>query len=200
MASVPKITKIEVEGFSWDVKGLGRGRAHHYDPDSTLTRQGGAVRVHADNGVTGEFAGWGGDPKAVAELASAYIGRNALDRESFYQRHKASPAMAPLDNALWDFAGKMTGLPIHALIGTYRTRVPAYASTIDGAVKGPLSDPESYADFAQQCMEMGYRAFKIHPFVPMSTRCWLSGNASAIVWTRCWIPSASMRPSRTRSG
>jgi len=73
--------------------------------------------------------------------------------------------MAVLDIALWDLLGKMTDLPVYALLGGYRTKVPAYASTIDGAVKGPLSNPETYADFAQQCLEMGYKAFKIHPFV-----------------------------------
>ena len=75
----------------------------------------------------------------------------------------ASPVTAAYDLALWDLAGKMSGLPVHALIGTYRTRVPAYASTIDGAVTGPLSTPESYGEFARQCLEMGYRGFKIHP-------------------------------------
>ena len=34
-----------------------------------------------------------------------------------------------LDVALWDLAGKVAGLPIHRLIGTYRDRVPAYASS-----------------------------------------------------------------------
>ena len=159
----PKITKIEIESFTWDVKGLTHGRAFHYDPDSTLTRSASAIRIHADNGVIGEYAGWSADPKGVAGAAGRYLGKNPLDRERFYQGMKASPVGAVYDIALWDLAGKMTGLPIHALIGTYRTKVPAYASTIDGAVKGPLSTPESYADFAEQCREMGYRGFKIHP-------------------------------------
>jgi len=162
MAS-PKITKIEIEGFTWDVKGITHARAFHYDPDSTLTFNGGGVKVYADNGGVGEYAGWHADPQAVAAVAQRYIGQNPLERERFYQKMKASPIMAILDIALWDFAGKMTGLPVHALIGTYRTRVPAYASTIDGAVTGPLSTPESFADFAEECHAMGYRGFKIHP-------------------------------------
>jgi L-alanine-DL-glutamate epimerase-like enolase superfamily enzyme len=160
---MPKIVKVEIESFTWDVKNLTHGRAYHYDPDSTLTRGASGIRVYADNGAIGEYAGWSADPRGVAEAAGRYIGQNALDRERFYQSMKASPAVAVYDVALWDLAGKMTGLPIHALIGTYRTRVPAYASSIDGAIKGPLSTPASYADFAEQCHEMGYRAFKIHP-------------------------------------
>ncbi len=164
MASAPKITKIEVEGFTWDVVGMTRGRAAHYDPDSTFTRRAGMIRIHADNGVVGEYAGWQQDPKAVAETAPWYIDKNPLDRETAYQRLKDSAAMAVFDLALWDLAGKMAGMPVHAMLGTYRTKVPAYASTIDGAVKGPLSTPKTFADFAQACQEMGYRAFKIHPF------------------------------------
>jgi L-alanine-DL-glutamate epimerase-like enolase superfamily enzyme len=163
----PKITKVEVQGFTWEVKDLMHGRAYHYSPGSTLTRSAGAIKVYADNGVVGEYAGWHGDPNAVAGAAGNYLGKNPLDRERFYQSQKPSPwsgtPVAAYDIALWDMAGKMAGLPIHALIGTYRTKVPAYASSIDGAVKGPLSTPESYGDFAEQCLEMGYRAFKIHP-------------------------------------
>ena len=33
------------------------------------------------------------------------------------------------DVALWDLAGKIADLPIHALIGTYRNSIPAYASS-----------------------------------------------------------------------
>ncbi|MFC1716820.1 enolase C-terminal domain-like protein [Candidatus Poribacteria bacterium] len=161
--AIPKITKIEIEGFTWEVKELTHGRAFHYDPDSALTRSASGIRIYADNGVVGEYAGWGGDPKAVAGAAGRYLGKSATDRERFYQSSKPSGVAAVYDIALWDLAGKMAGLPIHALIGTYRTKVPAYASTIDGAIKGPLSTPESYADFAEQCLNMGYRGFKIHP-------------------------------------
>jgi L-alanine-DL-glutamate epimerase-like enolase superfamily enzyme len=161
--AAPKITKVDVQGFTWPVKGLTRGRAFHFDPTSTYELSGGGVRIHTDTGATGEFAGWNVPTQAVAETAKRYIGANALDRERLYQSNKASPGMAALDIALWDLAGKLAGQPVHALIGTYRTEVPAYASTIDGAVSGPLSTPESYGDFAQQCLDMGYRAFKIHP-------------------------------------
>ena len=49
----------------------------------------------------------------------------------------------------------------------YRKKLPAYASTMNGGeegLKGGLSTPESYADFAEQCIEIGYKGFKIHPF------------------------------------
>ncbi len=165
---IPRITKIEVHEFCWEVNGLTHGRAYHYDPNSSLTRKATAVKVFADNGAVGEYAGGKASPRALSDQAGLYLGQNAMDRERFYQVSKPNAGapvgvMAAYDIALWDLAGKMTGLPVHAMTGTYRRRVPAYASSVDGAVEGPLSNPDSYADFAQQCLEIGYRGFKIHP-------------------------------------
>lgn len=161
--AIPKITKIEVKGFTWEVKGIVHKRAFHFDPNSSLTFNAGALRIHTDAGVTGEYAGASVNPAGVLAAAPRYLSQPALDRERFYQGMKNSPVMAAYDVALWDLAGKLAGLPVHALIGTYRTKVPVYASTIDGAVEGPLSTPESFADFAEECLGMGYRGFKVHP-------------------------------------
>ena len=64
--ATPKITRIEVESFTWDVKGLTHQRAFHYDPDSTLTRRATGLKVYADNGAVGEYAGSGASPQAIA--------------------------------------------------------------------------------------------------------------------------------------
>lgn len=58
-------------------------------------------------------------------------------------------------------------MPLHHLLGGFRDNLPAYASTINGGEEGledGLSSSESYSDFAQKCLEMGYKGFKIHPF------------------------------------
>lgn len=48
-------------------------------------------------------------------------------------------------------------------------RLPAYASTFIGDDQpGGLDSPEAYADFAERCLELGYRGFKIHPWLPPS--------------------------------
>jgi L-alanine-DL-glutamate epimerase-like enolase superfamily enzyme len=70
--------------------------------------------------------------------------------------------MGPVDIALWDIAGKLYNAPIYEMLGGYRKTLPAYASTYHGDENGGLDSPEAFADFAVQCKEMGYPAFKIH--------------------------------------
>jgi len=48
-------------------------------------------------------------------------------------------------------------------------RLPAYASTYHGDRNGGLDTKEAFGDFALQCLDMGYNAFKIHG--------WHEGNA-----------------------
>ena len=43
--AIPKIVKIEAEGFTWDIVGLRHGRAFHYDPDSALTRHATGIKL-----------------------------------------------------------------------------------------------------------------------------------------------------------
>ena len=58
------------------------------------------------------------------------------------------------------------GLPVYKLLGGYRDRVPAYASTMCGDdIPGGLDTPEHYADFAEACIAQGYRAFKLHTWM-----------------------------------
>jgi L-alanine-DL-glutamate epimerase-like enolase superfamily enzyme len=62
-----------------------------------------------------------------------------------------------MDIALWDIAGKIAGLPIHRLLGSYRTSVPAYASS------AVYDDEATYSDEAAGFKADGWTAYKIHP-------------------------------------
>ena len=67
------------------------------------------------------------------------------------------------------FAGKFHDAPIYQLLGGYRQDLPCYASTYHAdRTPGGLDCPEAYADFAEQCLEMGYRGFKIHSWAEVS--------------------------------
>ena len=61
----------------------------------------------------------------------------------------------PLDLALWDLAGKITGQPCWKLLGGLSPRIKAYASS------GVLRDPASLAEQAERYLARGFRALKI---------------------------------------
>jgi L-alanine-DL-glutamate epimerase-like enolase superfamily enzyme len=168
----PTITRIESVEFAYplaDVGTDGNGFNLVYEPGTTTERKLFALRVETDAGVTGEYVG-GNSPGAAQwnTFAEYLIGKSALARERHYSEIKRAlrkydrMGIGPVDIALWDIAGKHHDAPIHELLGTYRTAFPAYASTYHGDENGGLSTPEDFADFAEECQEMGYQGFKIH--------------------------------------
>lgn len=130
------------------------------------------VRVLTDEGIDGFGMAWPGrSPRAnglqiVHVLKDLLQGANPLDREQLWQRARTIDrkwgllpmwAYGPVDVALWDIAGKLTGLPVHRLLGSYRGEVPAYASSMYH------DDAQAYVDEALACRELGYRGYKLHP-------------------------------------
>jgi L-alanine-DL-glutamate epimerase-like enolase superfamily enzyme len=176
----PTITKIESVEFSYPLENLAmdeNGFNLVYDPGESVSRKLFGLKIHTDEGITGEYVG-GNSPGAaqVNMFANYLIGKNPLERERHWSEIKRAlrkydrMGMGPVDIALWDFAGKYYDAPIHELLGTYRERIPAYASTYHGDENGGLDSPEAFADFAEKCRDMGYPAFKIHG--------WGGGDAS----------------------
>lgn len=100
------------------------------------------------------------DRRIRAEL----LGADPLRREWLWHRmweldrieEFPSYVQGVVDEALWDLGGKVAGLPVHELLGSFRSSIPAYASTITyGSI-------EEYLDIADQCLELGYPAIKLH--------------------------------------
>ena len=114
-------------------------------------------------------------------LAPHLLGRDAHQREKIYDDFKRAHrqydhmGFGCIDIALWDWAGKQFNVPVSKLLGGFRTRLPAYASTYHGDRNGGLSSPQAYVDFAEQCHDMGYRAYKMHG--------WGDGNVAEEVAT-----------------
>lgn len=136
-------------------------------PGSEPDRVEGWLAIHTDAGITG----YGHTRRGVilADLVERRIredlvGRDALHRELLFQRFweldriEEFPIYVPraLDVALWDIAGKVAGQPVHELLGTYRTSIPAYAST------STFDTTAEYFDVIDQCLEAGYPAIKLH--------------------------------------
>lgn len=172
MRNLPIIQRIELHQFTWELRDIGTGPVGAiatYVPGAIQRSTQVAVRVHTSAGITGEFSG-GWDPATNAALrrfAGYLLGKNALERERInkdLRLYFTSAGLGIVDILLWDIAGKFYGAPVYELLGGYRKRLPCYASTMNGALSGALSTPESFADFAEQCLELGYPAFKIHPY------------------------------------
>ena len=168
----PEIVEIETIEFSYTIPDVGvdeNGFNLVYNPGSSTDRKLFAIRIRTDVGITGEYVG-GNSPGAaqINTFADFLVGKNPLEREKLWSEIKRAlrkydrMGMGPIDIALWDFAGKYHEAPIHELLGTYRKRLPAYASTYEADLNGGLDSPEAFADFAEECYERGYGGFKLH--------------------------------------
>ncbi len=170
----PRITKVETFKFTVELRNMGTDRNGFnlvYVPGNTAQVTQYAIVVQTSTGINGEFLG--GIPESYAQLevfAEYLIGKNPLHREQIYNdvkralRKNDRLGFGPVDIALWDFAGKYRGSPVYELLGGAPHPLPAYASTYHGDRNGGLDSPQAFADFAVQCKEMGYPAFKIHPW------------------------------------
>ena len=130
------------------------------------------IVVKTDSGLEGYGFGWGtkGGMRTAHTIAEVFrpelIGNDPLDRERlWHSAHRADRygglasfnSYGPLDVALWDIASKSASLPLYKLIGAYRDRIPAYASSPF------MQSPEDYASLAIEAKLKGFTAFKLHP-------------------------------------
>ena len=174
MSSTPIIRNIQLTRYDFPFenvgKDLGFAMGAFYEPGSMGSRRVLGIRINTDTGVTGEYMSVApGTFEQIQSFAPFLIGKNATHRELFYNQAKIilrkqdRMGIGPIDIALWDLAGKLHGAPIYQLLGGHREKLPAYASTYHAdKTNGGLNSPEAYADFAQQCLELGYKGFKIH--------------------------------------
>ena len=172
MGKGPKIIKIEVHEFQFEKQDI--THADHggiiYRPGEKSLRTAYAIRIISDTGIAGEYVGGSAtDYAALPVFVDYLIGHDALQRELIYARVGHATRMnriglAPIDIALWDLAGKYHDAPIHQLLGGYKETLPTYVATLHGEEgdTGGLDSPESYGDFAQQCLDLGFPGFKIH--------------------------------------
>ena len=134
------------------------------------------LKIVTDEGAEGY--NFGGNPQLIASVIKpAILGKDPFFREKIWQDLKerqrlnlgtlSDRLLAVVDLALWDLAGRSLNQPVYKLLGAYRDKVPAYASTMCGDdLEGGLATPEDYAKFAEQCMVRGYPAFKLHTWQP----------------------------------
>ena len=164
-----RITDVSVTLWEWKDIPPTRYTRTIASAASRSTRMG-LVRIGTDAGVEGHaFVGSAYGPAdadaafITGPLKGLLIGEDALARERIWQgmmrrgRGQMLRAVGAVDVALWDLAGRAAGVPVHRLIGSCRSKVPAYASS------AVLDSPEAYAEEAVRHKETGWTAYKIHP-------------------------------------
>ncbi len=132
------------------------------------------VRITTDNGLVG----YGEAHAPIAPevtvaiitdlLAPLLIGENPLAIDRLWEKMYASmrirghhtgfmsEAMAGVDIALWDIAGKAAGLPVHLLMGGgYHEKVRVYQSHL------PVLDVEEMVAIARHHAQQGFQGIKI---------------------------------------
>jgi L-alanine-DL-glutamate epimerase-like enolase superfamily enzyme len=136
------------------------------------------IRIETDEGISG--VGEVSPMKAAVThsiveswLAPLIIGQDPANIEKlwskmFYRPYKLGPmgaqleAIAGIDIALWDIAGKVAGQPLYKLLGGMVREAPeVYASSMERGMT-----PQEEADRAVSFQEQGYRAYKIHAATP----------------------------------
>lgn len=179
-----KIRRVEVFDFTYTIENMGAAFANAHNHVGYL--KGGklpvskyAIVIECEDGSRGEYVTqWGGQRNALAQtlqLVCDLPGRDSDQRELFYSEwnrrlcHMDHMGQGPVDIALWDLAGKQCGKSIARMLGQFRTKIPAYASTFHGDHSGMLDSIEAFTDFAEYCYSIGFRAFKHHG--------WFDGDA-----------------------
>jgi L-alanine-DL-glutamate epimerase-like enolase superfamily enzyme len=164
-----KITKVvahlidrEVTPYQWQVDRPGSGDGRR--PDRAFVC---LLRVCTDEGIEGHALA----PKGrilldlvERRIGPELIGKDPLNTEFLWERMwdvdrlEEFPlyALGTADIALWDIKGKAAGLPVCKMLGGYRDRIPAYASTTS------YDSEQEYLDVAGAAVEAGYPSIKLH--------------------------------------
>jgi L-alanine-DL-glutamate epimerase-like enolase superfamily enzyme len=134
------------------------------------------LRVETEDGVVGygeSFTYVPGLQRAMVGLLEDAIAPLAVGREAgdigalvhqiqsqfafFGRGGLITNALAALDIALWDIAGRASGQPLHRLLGgAHKTEIPCIASL------NSYLDPAAAAECARVAVKRGYRRVKIH--------------------------------------
>ena len=133
------------------------------------------IRIDTDSGLTGYGEAGSSGPMARARIETMkqlLIGKDPLTVEVHFHNLTTLmhtymahiPTISGIDMALWDLAGKITGLPVSNLLGgPFRDAIPMYSH----GVGMNMLDKASCHDFAARIKTMpeGFTAFKcdIHP-------------------------------------
>ncbi|HEX6993626.1 MAG TPA: mandelate racemase/muconate lactonizing enzyme family protein [Gammaproteobacteria bacterium] len=132
------------------------------------------VKIYTNQDIVGHGEGADavrGTAQLVLGWARMLRGRNPLDVHRLYHEIRTAgvfggaqsgmylAALAAVETALWDLAGKALGLPVYQLLGgKFRDRIRLYMDTALYQTNRPT--PEQFAEHAQKALDYGMTAIK----------------------------------------
>jgi L-alanine-DL-glutamate epimerase-like enolase superfamily enzyme len=157
---LPDLTIREVKVYALDRSKFGRGAGHER-----------IAAVVTESGIEGNYAlvsrYWHPNWSNLGWLEYAkrlLVGKSVLDLPDLTSQYEPqrrrvgqSSYASAIDNCLWDILGKAVGLPVYRILGAYRDRVLAYASSQHH------DTVQEFVDEVIECKRQGFRAYKIHP-------------------------------------
>ncbi len=170
-----KITRIISHVLQYDMPEVLGYSQQYYDKRTTHL-----VEVQTDEGVTGWGECFGPGNVAIANksivekvIQPMILGMDPLDKDVIWHKvynllrdHGQSgmpiQALSGVDIALWDITGKISGLPLHKLVGgAHRSSVPCYGYGMMLRDE-PISNLACrFEDEAAKIKEMGFTATKM---------------------------------------
>ena len=175
-----KIEEVRARVFTYKTNKV-QDTDGHTHPGPVRDTRGALLTIRTDEGDEGHIVT---APYTVQEdvldafVRPILVGADPMDRERLWQAmykwqrgsggRLTDRILAAVELALWDLAGKVYEEPVYKLLGGYRDRILAYASTMCGDdMEGGLATPEDYARFAEWCVKVrGYKALKLHTWMP----------------------------------
>jgi len=126
----------------------------------------GITLIQTDEGITGYGFQGIDETRLEGQVKPQLLGANPLD----IKEHLESGALfgcPAVENALWDIAGKVAGLPVRSLIGSAKERIPYYLTCV-----WPGSSDQSHLKIEDQAEQIiryhavGHKRFKIRGWRP----------------------------------
>ena len=175
IASSLKITRITSHVLQCDMpEELGYSQQYYSKRTAHI------VEVETDQGITGWGECFGPGNVALANKAIVekviqplVLGMDPMDRDVIWHRvynllrdhgQKGMPlqSLSGVDIALWDIAGKVTGQPIHKLIGgAHRSHVRSYGYGMMLKRESTADHVARFVDEAAAIRDMGFAATKM---------------------------------------
>ncbi len=170
-----KITRIISHVLQYDMPEVLGYSQQYYDKRTTHL-----VEIQTDEGVTGWGECFGPGNVAIANksivekvIQPMVLGMDPLDKDVIWHKvynllrdHGQSgmpiQALSGVDIALWDITGKISGLPLHKLVGgAHRASVPCYGYGMMLRDEPISSLASRFEDEAAKIKSMGFTATKM---------------------------------------